>query len=111
MKTGMYALSAIVGLLGLVFLLGNQGLVMRVVLGVVLLGAALALGWLTRQKAPERTIIQKIDLSGDVAAEQLKCKNCGATLDQKSVALHEGAIFVKCAYCGTSYQLEEAPKW
>lgn len=111
MKTGMYALAAVLGLVGLVFILGYQGLVGRLVLGIILLGAAFALGWLTKAKAPERTIVQKIDLSGDVSREQLQCNNCGATLDEKSVQLQEGAIFVKCQYCGTSYQLEEAPKW
>ena len=32
-------------------------------------------------------------------------------LDEDSVELKEGAIFVKCPYCETSYQVEEAPKW
>ena len=110
-KNGMYALSAVMGLLGLVFILGYQGMVGRLLLGIVLLGAAFALGWMTRAKAPERTIVQKIDLSGEVSREQMQCNSCGAALDEKSVELREGAIFVKCQYCGTSYQLEEAPKW
>lgn len=111
MKTGLFALAVVVGLMGLIFVIGNQGKIMRLVVGVVLLGAALAIGWLTRAKAPERTIVQKIDLSGDVQTERLKCSGCGATLDAKSVELREGAIFVKCPYCGSAYQLEEAPKW
>lgn len=111
LKTGMMALAGIVGVLGLVFLLGNQGLPARMIVGVVLLGAAVVIGWLTHMKAPERTIVQKIDLAGDVKTEQLACNNCGASLDEKSISLQEGAIVVKCPFCGTSYQLEEAPKW
>lgn len=113
MKIGLYVLATCVGIVGLVFLVGNQGLVQRMVIGVVLIAAAIAVVGLTRLKAPERsvTIHQHIDLPGDSALEHLKCRNCDAPLDQKSVELREGAIFVKCAYCGASYQVEEAPKW
>lgn len=111
LKTGMYVLAAIVGIVGLLFLIGNQGLVARFVIGVVLIAAAIVIGWLTKAKAPERKIVQQIDLSGDISKEQLECRNCGAPLDEDSIHLQEGAIVVECPYCGTSYQLEEAPKW
>ena len=104
-------MAVVVGLLGLIFVLGNQHQFMRVLVGVILIAAAVVIGWLTKAKAPERTIIQKIDLTGDVKTEQLKCDSCGAQLDDKSIEMREGAIFVKCPYCGTSYQIEEAPKW
>jgi len=41
----------------------------------------------------------------------MKCRNCSAGLSKDSVVLKEGAIFVECPYCKTSYQIEEAPKW
>lgn len=111
LKSILYLVAGVLGLLGLMFIAGNKGLPMRIVVGVLMVGAAGALVWLTRAKVPERTIVQKVDLSGDVQTEQMKCKQCGAPLDDKSVQLREGAIFVKCPYCGTSYQIEEAPKW
>jgi hypothetical protein len=97
----------------LVFLAGNQGLVSRMVTGVVLIAAAIALAGLTRLKAPQPTvhITHHIDLPGESQLEQLKCRNCGGPLKEDSVELREGAIFVKCPFCGTSYQIEEAPKW
>jgi len=107
----MYAVAAIVGILGIVFLAGAQGLPGRMVVGAIMVIAAIVIGWLTKAKAPERTIVQKIDLSGDVSREELKCKSCGGSLDEKSVHMEEGAVLVKCPYCGTSYHLEEAPKW
>jgi hypothetical protein len=107
----LYALAGLLGLIGFIFIAGFKGMIARLIIGLVLVAAALALGWLTKAKAPERTIVQKIDLSGDVSAEQLKCKQCGAPVDDKSIEMREGAMFVKCPYCGTSYQLEEAPKW
>ena len=60
---------------------------------------------------PPQEIIQKIDLSGEVELEKLKCQNCGAELDQDSIKVKEGAIFVSCPYCGTAYQMVEEPKW
>jgi len=112
-KIGLYALATCVGLVGLVFLVGNQGLVQRMVVGAVLVGAAIAIMGLTRLKAPAPSvhIVQNIDLPGESDLEQLKCRNCAAPLDEKSVELRDGAIFVKCPHCGTSYQIEEAPKW
>jgi hypothetical protein len=113
MRIGLYALATCVGLVGLVFLVGNQGLVQRMVVGAVLIVAAIAIVGLSRLKVPEPSvhITQDIEAPGESDLEQLKCRNCAAPLDQKSVELREGAVFVKCPYCGTSYQIEEAPKW
>jgi hypothetical protein len=54
---------------------------------------------------------QKVDLSGDVNAEKLKCQNCGADLDKNSVTVKAGGIFVNCPYCKSAYQITEQPKW
>jgi Zn finger protein HypA/HybF involved in hydrogenase expression len=113
MTTVAYLLSGLLGLFGLILLLGaSEGnTVTRLVVGIVLLGAAALLFFLGRMKMPERTIVQKIDLTGDVAAQDLKCKACGGKLDSSSVSVEAGAVFIKCPYCGAQYQLEEAPKW
>jgi len=110
-KTASYILAVLLGFGGLIFLLGSQGSVARIITGVVLIAAGIVLAFLARIKSPQPTVIQQIDLSGDVHAEHLKCKACGATLDPNSVSVEAGGIFVKCPYCGTSYQLEEEPKW
>jgi redox-regulated HSP33 family molecular chaperone len=59
----------------------------------------------------EITIHQQVDLTGEVDAEALKCRNCGSQLDKSSIGVVEGAIMVTCPYCGTTYQLTEEPKW
>jgi uncharacterized Zn-finger protein len=112
-RLGLYILSGCVAFVGLIFLIGNQGLAPRMLVGVVLVVAGLALAAMTRLKAPAPavTIHQHIEPPGESSLEQLKCRNCDAPLDQTSVELREGAVFVKCPYCGTSYQVEEAPKW
>jgi len=112
-KTASYVLAGLLGLGGLIFLVGAvQGNTLtRIITGVVLIGAAILLSFLGRIKTPQPTVVQQIELPGDLHAEQLKCDACGATLDPESVSVKAGGIFVECPYCGTSYQIEEEPKW
>jgi hypothetical protein len=113
MKIIAYLLAALLFVLGLVFIAGSQGLVMRLVVGGVLMAAAVAFLWLALQKPRpiETTVVQKIDLTGDVSLEQMKCRSCGGALSKDSISVKAGAIYVKCPFCEASYQIEEAPKW
>jgi Na+/melibiose symporter-like transporter len=85
------------------------------VVGLILIGIGLAIVFAIKMREPKPVqkveVTQKIDLSGDVKLEEMKCRNCSAPLSKDSVVLKEGAIFVSCPYCKTSYQVEEAPKW
>jgi hypothetical protein len=113
MRIVLYLLTPALGFLGLMFVVGAQGQVGRIVVGVVLWLAAGALVYFarTRPATTSTTVVQKIDLSGNVNLEQLKCKSCGGTLSSKSVSVRAGAVFVNCEYCGATYQLEEEPRW
>jgi hypothetical protein len=113
MKLVAYPLAALLAALGLMFVVGAQGQTVRIVVGVVLLAAAGALIWLALQqpKAAVTTLVQKIDLSGDVKLQDLTCRACGGTLGKESVTVKAGAVFVNCQYCGATYQIEEEPKW
>jgi hypothetical protein len=113
MKLVAYPLAALLAALGLMFVVGAQGQTMRIVVGVVLWAAAGALIWLALQqpKASVTTVVQKIDLSGDVKLQDLVCRACGGTLGKESVTVKAGAVFVNCQYCGAAYQIEEEPKW
>ena len=113
MKTAAYVLAAVFGVLGLIFLVaaGQGNVLPRVIIGVVLLGAAAFMIYFARSKGPEMKVTHKVDFTGDTELEQLRCRSCGAQLSADAVEMHEGAIYVKCPYCGTSYQLEEKPKW
>jgi hypothetical protein len=85
------------------------------IVGLILMGVGVAIVWVvrTRGPAPIQQITQQLelDMAGDTDLEKLKCQNCGAQLDKDSVTLAEGAAVINCPYCGTSYQLTEAPKW
>ena len=113
MKIVAYPLAAVLGFLGIMFVVGAQGQPMRIVVGVVLLISAGALIWLALQRPKEtkHTVVQKIDLSGDVNVQEMTCRSCGGNLSEKSISVKAGAVFVNCEYCGSAYQLEEEPKW
>ena len=113
MKIVTYLLAAILAALGFIFLIGAQDSLVRPLIGVVLLVAAGAVVYLFRAKpqVTQNTVVQQIDLSGDVNLETMKCKVCGAPLAKDSLEVKAGAIFVACAHCGASYQIEEEPKW
>ena len=113
MKLVAYPLAALLGFFGVMFVVGSHGRVMSILVGVILLAAAGFLIWLALHKPKESitTVIQKIELSGDVSLQDLGCRACGGTLGKESVAVKAGAVFVNCQYCGATYQIEEAPKW
>jgi len=79
----------------------------------VLIGLGILVAVRLREPKPKQeiTIHQQVDLTGEVDAEALKCRNCGSQLDKDAISVVEGAIMVTCPYCGTTYQLTEEPKW
>ena len=107
--------AAVLVIFGLIFIVGYQGMVGRLILGIILFlgaGVMIYLGRMQPQVTKtEVTVKQEIELSGDVELEQMTCNNCGAALSKNSLEVKAGAIFVNCEHCGTSYQIEEAPKW
>jgi hypothetical protein len=113
MKIVLYVVAALLGFFGFMFIAGWQGAVVRIVVGVIFLAAAGALVYFARvQPEPSQTtIVQKIDLSGDVNLQEIRCRSCNGTLSDKSITVKAGAIFVNCEYCGATYQFEEKPKW
>jgi len=112
LKFVAYLLAVLLGLLGFVFVTEAQGQWMRLAVGVVLMCAAVALVLLARHQAKHvTTIVQKIDLPGDVHLEGLTCRSCGGSLGKESISVKAGAVFIDCEFCGTAYQLDEEPKW
>jgi len=106
-------LAVALAIIGVFFLAGHQGQVLRIVVGAVLLAGAVALVVATRLRPQvvQRQMVQRIELSGDVRLEDLTCQQCRGKLSRESVQLRAGAVFVSCPYCKAEYQLEEAPKW
>jgi predicted RNA-binding Zn-ribbon protein involved in translation (DUF1610 family) len=57
------------------------------------------------------TIVQKLEISGDMKAVQLKCPNCGASVDANRIKIVSGVPYATCPYCGHTFEVAEEPKW
>lgn len=113
MRVISYLLALAVAALGFIFLVGYQGQISRLIIGVVLLIVAAVIVYLGHFAAIPKntTTTQKIDLSGDVSLEEFRCRSCNAPLSKDQIEVKAGAIFVECDHCGATYQVEEEPKW
>ncbi len=113
MRVISYLIAIAVAGIGFIFLVGYQGQIARLIIGVVLLLAAAAIAYLGHLASiPKKTTTtQKIDLSGDVSLEEFRCRSCNAPLSKDQIDVKAGAIFVECDHCGATYQVEEEPKW
>lgn len=81
--------------------------VVLIIVGLAIIGFA----WWQKRKEQKIEITQQIELTGDLEMEKLKCEQCGAPVDKKSISVEAGAITVHCPYCGSVYQIAEEPKW
>jgi len=108
LKIVLSIMGVVVVFFGLVFLIGG-----RPVSGAVILltGAFLLAAGLRKPKTRDVVVKQELELSGDVALENMKCTQCGGSLSSENIAVRSGAVFASCPYCHSEYQLEEAPKW
>ena len=114
-----YIVTGILILFGVLFIWGAfspEGEIGWILIGVITV--AIGLGVIAfikfrepKPAQPPQEIIQKIDLSGEIEMETLKCQKCGGELQKDSITVKEGAIFISCPYCGSAYQLVEEPKW
>jgi Zn finger protein HypA/HybF involved in hydrogenase expression len=113
MKFILYSLAALLGIFGFIFIVGAQGSIGRIAVGIILFVAGGALVYVSRvQPEPSQTtIVQKIDLSGEMNLQEIRCRSCDAPLSKESIKIEGGAIFVNCEYCGATYQMEEEAKW
>ena len=58
-----------------------------------------------------KTIIQRLEVSGQMKAASIKCPNCGASIDVNQIKIVSGVPYGTCPYCGTTIEVIEEPKW
>lgn len=116
-----YIVSAILGGLGLLYLLAsassqNENPGSSAAIGLVLMAIAIGVFLFALKKAPDKIkrveITQKVDLAGDTELEKLNCTSCGGAIESKDVQVaKDGSVMVNCPFCGTVYQITEKPTW
>lgn len=58
-----------------------------------------------------KTIIQKLEVSGQMKAVPIKCPNCSASVDPDRIKIVSGVPYATCPYCGQTFEVAEEPKW
>ncbi len=58
-----------------------------------------------------KTVIQRLEVSGQMQTAAIKCPNCGASIVANQIKIVSGVPYVKCPYCGTTFEVTEEPKW
>ncbi len=84
----------------------------RLITSIILfvIGLAIIVGIYFITRAP-KTVIQKVEMSGEMKAAQIKCPNCGGSINASEIKIVQGVPYVKCPYCGTTFEVAEEPKW
>jgi DNA-directed RNA polymerase subunit RPC12/RpoP len=57
------------------------------------------------------TIIQKLEVSGQMKAVPIRCPNCSASVDANQIKIVSGVPYATCPYCGQTFEVTEEPKW
>ena len=104
-------------LLGLLFLVAafhpQANTMGRVIIGGVLLVAgALMIALMQMRPTVEQVTVQHtFGAPGELKIKEMKCRQCAGALSRDNMKVSEAGITVACPYCGSNYQIEEAPKW
>jgi predicted Zn finger-like uncharacterized protein len=75
-----------------------------------IIGVALIVGIYFVTHKP-KTVIQRLEISGKMQGAAIKCPNCSASIDANQIKIVAGVPYVKCPYCGTTFEVTEEPKW
>ncbi|HKZ87899.1 MAG TPA: hypothetical protein VJ066_01920 [Candidatus Bathyarchaeia archaeon] len=89
-----------------------QQQVLRLAEGAILLIVGFGLAYVAYvfSRRPQ-TIIQQLELSGQMKAAPLKCPNCSASVDTNKIKIISGVPYATCTYCGHTFEVTEEPKW
>ena len=74
------------------------------------IGVAIIVGIYYMTRKP-KTVIQRLEVSGQMKAASIQCPNCGASVDANQIKIVSGVPYATCPYCGTTFEVTEEPKW
>ena len=81
----------------------------RLTISIMLLGIGFAIAYYITRKP--KTVIHQLEISGKMKAAALKCPNCSASVDSNRIRIVSGVPYSTCAYCGSTFEVIEEPKW
>jgi predicted Zn finger-like uncharacterized protein len=103
---------AVVWFFAVIFAMASSYDSMRLITSAILfiVGLAVVAGIYYTTRKP-KTVVQQLELSGQMHAAEIKCPNCGGSITADQIKINAGVPYVKCPYCGTTFEVAEEPKW
>ncbi|HII85433.1 TPA: hypothetical protein HA273_02410 [Candidatus Bathyarchaeota archaeon] len=86
----------------------SQRLITSLILFLLGLAIVVLLYFTTRKP---KTVIQRLELSGQMKAASIKCPTCSASVDVNRIKIVSGVPYATCSYCGATFEVTEEPKW
>ncbi len=103
---------AVVFFFAIIFALAASYQATRLVTSGILfvIGTVIIVGIYYTTRKP-KTVIQRLEVSGQMKAASINCPNCGASVDPNQIKIVSGVPYVTCPYCGNTFEVTEEPKW
>jgi len=100
---------AVLFFFGIIFALASVFAPTRLIVAVLLFVVGFGIAYYITKKP--KTIIQRLEVSGQMKAVALKCPNCSASVDANQIKIVSGVPYATCPYCGHTFEVAEEPKW
>jgi uncharacterized membrane protein len=89
-----------------------QATTTRLTVSLLLFAVGFALVYVTYLTVRKpKTVIHQVEVSGEMKAAALKCPTCSASVDANKIKIISGVPYATCSYCGSTFEVTEAPKW
>jgi len=82
----------------------------RLSVGLISIASALIILYFIQRSKPTE-MVQRVEVSGPIKAQEIQCPYCSAPLDLKLMKVVGGVPTIECPYCGRSFEVTEKPKW
>jgi uncharacterized membrane protein len=100
---------AVLFFFGIVFALASVYASTRLIVSALLFVTGFGIAYYITRKPT--TIVQKLEVSGEMRAIPLKCPNCSASVNPNQIKIVSGVPYATCPYCGQTFEITEEPKW
>ncbi len=100
---------AVLFFFGIIFALASVYESTRLIVAAMLFVVGFGIAYYITRKP--KTIVQRLELSGQIKAVALKCSNCSASVNTNNIKIVSGVPYATCPYCGQTFEIAEEPKW
>jgi len=109
-KTVLGAIAiAVLFFFGIIFALASVYAPTRLIVAALLFVVGFGIAYYITKKP--KTIIQRLEVSGQMKTVALRCPTCSASVDANQIKIVSGVPYATCPYCGNTFEVTEEPKW